>query len=323
MSCNEKVAQENSSLLHIFYISGITVIGLSCLISLSIYIAAVKQLCNNAESVNKVYKFLTIACISTMTICSVGDFIHLTFRFLDFPNCNDFYHLEVMLMGCNDAIYFLGNILFYILLLLRIYNTFHINKIVTTILSFFIILFGLSSAGYIVLLIKYGINDLSQFFNYTKYDSMILSVTDFVLNVNFFIIFWCQLKKTVIDIDIQSNVYQNIANVLTKHIVLFGIAIVTNQLFFIWTIAYAWYNHPYDPMIFVCIDYVLRSIELSVNVAILWLVLNINYEKYLCCCKHCHLCVAKCCVKNNERPFQNPYMQLNSNFKSIDGVSAM
>lgn len=311
MVCAEVYTGNSASSLHILYISGISIVGAFGLISLCITTITINQLlCNTAETVNKIYKVLTISCILPMTICCIGDLTHLTVRFLYFPYCNVIVDSEVIFMSCNDAIYYIGNILFYVLLLLRIYNTFQIKKVIIIILSFFIILSALSSVGYIFTVIKVG-NDAEKFFQFGKYILFALSICDLILNINFFGIFWYQLRKIVVDIDIQSNIYQNIANVLTKHIVLFGIAIITNQLFFLWTLATSLYDPPVNYQMFiVIIAYVVRSIEIWVNVLILWLVLNINYQRYLNCCKYLHLYIAKCCVKNNENPLKNPYQQL-------------
>ena len=133
--------------------------------------------------------------------------------------------------------------------------------------------------------------------------------------------FWCQLKRTVVDIDIQSNIYQNLANVLTKHIVLFGIAIITNQFFFVWIMAFSWYDNPKYMLFTLIIAYCVRSMEICINIIVLWLVLNINYRRYIYCCRCPHIFVAQCCVKSNEKALQNPYQQLES--RSMAGTSAM
>ena len=118
------------------------------------------------------------------------------------------------------------------------------------------------------------------------------------------------MKLIIIDIDIQSNIYQNISNVLTKHVVLFGISIITNQSFFIYNFCASferYYTHIATALVGL---YGMRELEVTMNVIVLWLVLNINYDKYIRFCKCCHLCVSKCCIKNNQNPLQNPYLQL-------------
>lgn len=320
MVCPDNVySGHTATTTRVFYIVGISIIGFLCIISITIAGITIKQLVwNNTNTINKLYKCLTISCILIMTLCCAGDLTHLVVRFMDFPYCNGFDTSEGIVMGCIDSVYYSGNIIFYVLLLLRIYNTFHISKSVTFILVLFIIITTLTSASFVIIVIHFADN-VKQFYFYNKYITLALSSADLILNISFFVIFWQQLKKTASDIDIQSNMYQNLANVLTKHIVLFGIAIITNQLFFIWVMAFTWYDTKYT-LFAVIIAYGVRSFEIFINVIILWLVLNINYGRYIHCCRCPHVFIAQCCVQNNEMPLQNPYRELES--KSMGGTSA-
>ena len=130
MGCGENVyTGDITSFLHLFYIIGISIVGLFCFISFCIFLITIKQLvCNNTETINKMYKCLTLSCILFMVTCCIGDWTHLII----------------------DMLYYFGNISFYILSLSRIYNTFHINKVIVLFLWSLVITFTLSAAGFIM-----------------------------------------------------------------------------------------------------------------------------------------------------------------------------
>ena len=54
------------------------------------------------------------------------------------------------------------------------------------------------------------------------------------------------------------------------------------------------------------------TLEVTINVLVLWLILRVNYDKYIGACKYCHIGMAKCCIKNVDsiRVVENPYRQL-------------
>ena len=125
------------------------------------------------------------------------------------------------------------------------------------------------------------------------------------------------MKKTIINIDpsLSREAEQNVnlvTNVVTKHSILFGTAVFINQGFY----AVLIYNHFTknfnDPITFISLPFEIRAIENVANVLILWLILRINYDRYITLCKYCHLCVGKCCFKNvNHRvSIDNPYSRL-------------
>ena len=292
-----------------YYIVAITSMTACCIISTSICLIGIWQLCCfRVDSISKTYRLLTILCIVSFVICGDGDLIHVILRLIYFPICGIGIKAEVIPKTIINAIYYFANISFYSLLLARIYNTFNLSKWITFIFCIFIFSFTVESGIYCTIAFVFSWNnDYSAAIHVLKYIGTALSITDFILNLAFFIIFFCQMKYTIIDIDIQSDMYQKITNVLTKHVVLFGIAIITNQAFFLW-LFYGSLN-PMSYIIFSVIAYSLRSLEVTVNVLVLWLVININYDKYIRFCKCCHLWISKCWMKNIE-PLQNPYQQL-------------
>ena len=96
---------------------------------------------------------------------------------------------------------------------------------------------------------------------------------------------------TTVSMEIQKSV-NLISNTVTKHCVLFGIAMIMNQAFLVVDLhgnatnsfIYSWYKQ---------FAFSVRALENLVNIAVLWLVLRINYDKYICLCGSCHRCMGK------------------------------
>ena len=141
---------------------------------------------------------------------------------------------------------------------------------------------------------------------------------DFTLNVVIFTIFTTKMKGMVANIDssvsdkVQKDV-ELISNTVTKHCILFGIAMFMNQAFYsialYGAIVDAWANTRFKNL-----GYSVRAFENILNVIVLWLLLSINYSKYICLCRCCHQCIGKCCFKNidSRNMVKNPYLELDN-----------
>ena len=254
------------------------------------------------------------------TLSTIGDLAHIIIKYKNFPQRPHMDLEENISDAIVDALYFVGNIAFYILILLRIALPFQLNKFVSYLLGFIIFIFSITSVRYIVFLFKYKFGDLQW-----TWITITLSITDLILSVFILLIFICKMKKTIINIDpsLSKEAEQNVnlmANVITKHSVLFGIAIIINQGFYLSIFLYNTKLTSYHENIttqFVvlvgyCIPFGVRAIESIANVLILWLLLRINYDRYIGLCKCCHLCVGKCCFKNidHKSRVNNPYREL-------------
>lgn len=303
-----------------FYIAGISFIGVMFVLSAIICITAFYQLCcRNHELVSKLYRNLTLICILSLTISVIGDLIHLIIRWMDFPNATYYTPDELLLITINDAIYFIGNITFYILLLLRIYNAFKSNRIMTAFMSFVIIICILASVSYLVIIFYYnseyfkGPDGIIQYLTHLKYAVYPLSISTAVLDIGFFVVFFHQMRRIVVDIDIQSAMYLNIYNVLTKQVVLFLPAVISNQLFFAY-LFYVTYVLPHlaveEYVPYLVVAYMVRTFEVVINILVLWLIININHDKYIRVCKYYHICCARCLSKHNDKPLANPYQRM-------------
>ena len=93
---------------------------------------------------------------------------------------------------------------------------------------------------------------------------------------------------------------------MVKHVLLFGIAIFTNQLYLLSVLhselskdGYTW------------IMRTSQAIEVNINIIVLWLILRRNHTKYIRLCKLCHICIGKCCFENVDdmELMEDPYYE--------------
>ena len=111
--------------------------------------------------------------------------------------------------------------------------------------------------------------------------------------------------------EVNANV---LSNTVVRHSLLFGITMIINQSFFSMWI-YINTDNLLDTMYFLQVQYLLwslRALENLVNVLVLWLILRINYHRYICLCKYCHAFIGKCCFNSVDRDtmINNPYLEL-------------
>ena len=211
-------------------------------------------------------------------------------------------------------VYFLGNILFYVLLLKRISKPFDLKPRWLLPLSCLIVLFAMVSMVYffedIIWVYLYSTGSLTM--ERDELDTKIISISsgimsgiDLLLNTSILTIFIKKMRQTVNAFDegmssrlerslkVERNI-NALSNVTTRHALLFSIALFTNQCFFI---------HQFIGYYYASVDdnaytgYSLRTVECFGNILVIWLLLRINYTAYICLCKRCHICVAKCCYK--------------------------
>ena len=99
-------------------------------------------------------------------------------------------------------------------------------------------------------------------------------------------------------------------SVVTKHSILFGISLIVNQGFTA-TEYISSYLEDGGMLSFIgdVITVFTITLDCTVNVIVLSLLLRANYNKYMCLCKWCHIRIWTCCFKDvdiNEGT-QNPY----------------
>ena len=156
-------------------------------------------------------------------------------------------------------------------------------------------------------------NQRSQYF---KPVSDTLPIIDFILNLSLTIVFIYKIKhkdslegiEIADDYRLTSVASSNfdystdkraIWNVLIKHCILFGIVLFINQSFYI-SIILSRLSIVKEVITTQFVqNHTIRSIENVVNIVVLWLVLKINNDKYICLCKCWHKCILKNCMKED------------------------
>ena len=114
-----------------FYVLAISFTCLFSTISICICAASIYYLLilDSSSWINKTYRNLTSITILLFTISCIGLSLHMIVRFVYFPNDNlNENHSEIIIEQAVNIPYFFGNIIFYILLLIRIYQTFGLSK---------------------------------------------------------------------------------------------------------------------------------------------------------------------------------------------------
>eukprot|EP01084_Bolivina_argentea_P153270 267252_1 len=283
-------------------------IGGCCIIAFVILLNSVYHLCfkDSSEWINGTYRNLTIIIMISLMLSSVIDFIHLCMK-----TPNKITIDETIISVSADFSYMFGSVLFYVLILLRIHVPFGLNRYVVGFLSMIICI---HSVIFIITLLAEFIIQTGHF-EFWEILNFALMINDAILNVSIFSIFIYKMKQTISDLTPSSNTAEQninlISNVITKHSVLFGTSIIINQTYFSSNL-YFDLQDDWGTIRNLCIIYSIRALENVMNILILWLILRINYEKYICVCKYCHICVAKCCFKRNDLQYvvNNPYHQL-------------
>ena len=301
---------QNESITFIVLLSwiGLCMICVICVTVFSCY----QLICQDSSSwIKTIYRNLTITIMICFTITNGCEAMWMSQNYL-LKQLSD--STMGIILVIKDIFYYSGNVMFYILLLLRIDAPFELNKCIKYSLALIILIYAVTSVIYItMLLILYNSN-----YHIWRILAIILSVDDLTLNVFILMIFVRKIKKTMSKIDpsISIKAQENInsmVNVAAKHCILFGISIIINQAFTT-TVFISTYLADGGLYSFLgdIITTIAVTLEATANVLVLWLILRINYSQYICLCKCCHIFIAKCCFEkvDNEAVIQNPYSQL-------------
>lgn len=298
--------------LTIWYIIGIIWMGILMVVSSICLVIVVYRLCIEDSStwIDTVYRNLTVITMIAFLCNIITDFIHVLVHYISTPNELSVKTSELIILIISDTFYYSANVLFYILLLSRIKVVFGLNNCIYNVLRLGILCSIIGSIFYlflIMLTISHPIHD------YVGYNILGLSIIDLLLNTTLFIIFWRKMRNSITGEAITKD-YQNkvnmITNILIKHCVLFGIAIIANQMYFIYKMCDDLIHHQHTVIIDRIFKYSVRVTENTINIMVLALILRIYYNQYICLCKYCHLCVGKCCMKNDNTNIINPYSPL-------------
>eukprot|EP01084_Bolivina_argentea_P013281 24883_1 len=268
-----------------FYIA-IPVILAEAIAATWISILLCDQLINhdsNNMKMSNVFRYSQIICSIG---CTLNIYSDLSRFFVAIGlNTNDLWHDPITpIYSHADALYYLGAISFYIIAILRVDKVFvntayEINK--RFLLFIWTLLFiSIGTAIYYCLIVAILLNGgqekvMRNFFKYDAAAFIILMVIDFTLNSSLMIIFVYKLRQLLVS---TQYVESPMTDVMTRHTILFGFAIGTNQLFFISLViglfagTLRWWI------------YILRSSENLTNIIVLYLSLSTNRDIYMKIC---------------------------------------
>ena len=130
---------------------------------------------------------------------------------------------------------------------------------------------------------------------------------DLVLNTSLLFIFVCKLKQILqLKYNIDPSVYSALVShkgegsqphellkLMTRHTILFGIAIITNQ---IWSISVLLQLNRNINLI--VSNFCFRALENTANCMVLFLSLKANEKWYLWLCRICHTQIQNCFIKS-------------------------
>ena len=263
--------------------------------------------------INKLYKNLTIMIMITFTLDIMFSTCLIIDKFCDIDRYCHESDKKIPLQVSKNICYFIANILFYILLLLRITIPFELNKSVVYSLSFIIVLSGITAIVYII-------HNFMLYENYATWriisgillaDSLLFSA--FVLGI-----FISKMKKLMINIDPSTSLKAErnvtlMTNLVAKHGLLFGIAIIINPAHLVSVILNSYFGG-WDNFVADMTMNVTQVTEAFVMIFVLWLLLRVNYSRYIKLCKYCHIGVARCCFNNIDtmKLVDDTYQELNS-----------
>ena len=283
-------------------------------VSITLYSLAQLLHKNSLTWITKHQRTLTILIMTSFTICNTVQLVLVIDRFFICPEKRPCDIRQIWLQFGKNIFYWIGNILFYVFLLLRITVPFELNKCIFCSLAFAIFISAITAIAYSTMtIIIYDDN-----YNVWRVMALLLLFTDLAVSGFVLVIFVRKIKNTMSDIDPTTSLkaeqsVQVMTNVVAKHGLLFGIAIAFNPPYLVMITMNTYIGIGGFYSFFTDIGTAItQSIEGAVVVLVLWLILRINYERYICLCKFCHICIARCCFKgvDSERIVDNPYQNL-------------
>ena len=129
------------------------------------------------------------------TLCTIGDITQTMLRYKTYLTYSEWDSSEAYLVGTKNAIYHFGNIIFFILLFMKIKIAFQISKLFISYLSLLLIIFSIVSIIYCITLLDAVGKSIPDEHHTLSLISYPLSITDFLLNMSLFILFIYKIKN--------------------------------------------------------------------------------------------------------------------------------
>ena len=314
------------------YLVGISLMFVCCTIEVVLCFITITQLCIKKSYIylRPSFKILTVISMISYTICTICDIIQCITRYKYYLHSDEWTNFESYLASIGDFCYFNGNAVFFVLLLMRIKTSFQVTLPFMwyfSILLTFSIICSIMVSFVDVYFINKSVITMNNYF--TKI-LIPLSISDFMLNSSLFILFIYKIKNkdSMEGIEIAHDIYHDdqvshessidndkkaILNIMIKHCVLFGIAILSNQYFYVIGIISAVDVSAANFSFGLIGEYTSRAIDNTITITVLWLLLRVNNDKYVRVCKCWHICILKNCMKQNPNIIREGFVVINDN----------
>ena len=174
-------------------------IWIVCTTSTLVSLHIVYHVCSKESSkwIAKRFRNLTVITAILFTLSSIADFVHISFAAYSTSITFKYWLQDQFIIATvADSFYFIGDISFYVLILMRIYIPFEVNKHIIYFLSFLIIVSAIVSVVYCIGVFLFPYND-----NYFKILITTLMCNDFILDGTIWIIFVTKMKRMITGID--------------------------------------------------------------------------------------------------------------------------
>ena len=300
----------------------IVILGIICLFGILFTLLLLYRIITTKQT--KIPKFIlitTILSISSCSLCIGGDTFHIIKSLLIEDNDNIISSHFTLIMAITDILYYIASISFYIILIMRVYFSFQdsvykLNKYFLYLLCILILASILLCIIYLITLFIYLPDGMKEFLNSTKWIAISFVIIWSSLDILLSIIFIYKLWQVIISLDIDivnnndNNNFDKIINLITRHCILFGLAIIANIIVLF---AYIYLTFIINNIITILIFYISRTFENLFIIIALFLSLNINHFIYNKLCKYFHSCFLNCCIKKSYKK-NKVSMQNYSNF---------
>ena len=183
-------------------------VAIICFVAIIVSCHMIYQLCviDSSDWINKTYRNLTIMIALLLTSSTIADLMHITLINYILPEDPQ------IIPAVADELYFIGNITFYVLVLMQISIPFEVKKYIIYLLICLIIIFGIASVIYEVLFF-----DLISSWNIV---TIILMSIDFILNFTILTIFTVKIRHMISDIDpASSEAVQKNVNLISNTVI--------------------------------------------------------------------------------------------------------
>eukprot|EP01084_Bolivina_argentea_P272017 463031_1 len=277
---------------------------------------------------NKLIRQLFIICVISSTLCTWFDCARFVFCYLtDKPLT--YLSFRNKIMATADFLYYFALIIFYSIAIYRMQLSFagtsyELNHCILYFFRILIIVSFILAGFYCSYLFALPVSIEGGFAYYAcLIPPICLCIIDFILNTSLLILFISKLKTLLSErllycdknllLNPKSYVYKSSKDllvVMTRHTLLFGITIITNQLWFIAQLLKKFIVS--NSVDYHVSTYTFRVLSCTVNCIALFFSSEENFDLYKSYCKCCHKALQKCFIPKYADALQ-PIVKLSIN----------